>query len=212
MGRKVWLFVAVIAILVGSTGYLSFAYVSKCNDLDEANLTISNYVDEVDGLELGIVGLEQDITILTSSLEDAEFEVNRLEGQYQETLSQLENTILELDGTKQSLDLANSQVSALRADIANLHDDLDDMEDELVRQVAYSQTLIDAANQSAYLQDAVNTLNSQLNSLQTKIQHANNCIDDIYWLLYPGGYYVSYSEALALLNAVIDLVNAYYGY
>lgn len=212
MGRKVWLFVAVIAILVGSTSYLSFAYVRKCNDLDEANLTISNFVDEVDGLEQEIVGLEQDITILTSSLEDAEAEVNILEVQYQGTLSQLEDTILELDGTRHLLDLANSQVSALRIDVANLHDDLDDMEDELARQVAYSQTLIDAANQAAYLQDAVNTLTIQLNTLQSQLEYANTCIDGIYWLLYPGGYYVSYSEAIALLNAVINIVNAYYGY
>ena len=105
MGWKLLVIIGVIVILVGSTGYLAFAYTGTSSDLTEASSTIDDYTVEVAGLEQDVTSLTDGLSTMTVERDTLLNDKANLEG---------ENADLEDD-----LNNANSQISSLQSSLSS---------------------------------------------------------------------------------------------
>ena len=105
MGWKAWLAIGAIVVLVGSTGYLAFAYTGTSSDLTEANLTIADYVVEFAGLEQDVSSLTDDLDTMIGERDTLLTEKATLEGEKADLEGDLSN--------------ANSQISSLQSNLSS---------------------------------------------------------------------------------------------
>jgi vacuolar-type H+-ATPase subunit I/STV1 len=117
MGWKFGVCIGAIVVLVGSTGYLAFAYTGKSSDLTEANSTIDGYIAEV-------ADLEQDVTDLTDDLSAMTGERDTLEDEKADLENELDDADSEISSLQSSLSAKTAELSSEKARTTSLQGEL----------------------------------------------------------------------------------------
>ena len=117
MDWKSWAAIGAIVALLGSTGYLAFAYMGKSSDLTEANSTLDNYVVKV-------AGLEQDVASLTDDLSAMTGERDTLEGEKADLETELDDANSEISSLQSSLSVKTSELNSEEARTTALQGEL----------------------------------------------------------------------------------------
>lgn len=124
MGRKSWVAIGAIVILVSSTGYLASAYASASSDLKDANATIADYRAEVTDLEQDVGSLTDDLSAMTGGrdalLTGLESDLESAQNLLETTQSDLANAARDLADAESDLAGAESRASSLQAQVNSL--------------------------------------------------------------------------------------------
>ena len=117
MGWKLWACIGVIVVLIGSTGYLAFAYTGTNSDLTEANSTIDDYVIEVDGLEQDIANLNDDLDDMTDERDTLQTEKADLETELDDANSEISSLESSLSTKTSELNSEKARANALQSEL-----------------------------------------------------------------------------------------------
>ena len=124
MGWKLWVLIVVVILLVGSTGYLVFAYTSTSSDLKDANATIYDYVAEVAGLERDVASLTDDLDTVTQERDTLQTEKTTLEGEKASLETELDDANSQISSLQSSLSSKTSELNSEKARTTSLQGEL----------------------------------------------------------------------------------------
>ena len=117
MDWKSWAAIGAIVALLGSTGYLAFAYTGKSSDLTEANSTIDNYVVRVAGLEQDTASLTDDLSAMTGERDTLEDEKADLEIELDDANSEISSLQSSLSVKTSELNSEEARTTALQGEL-----------------------------------------------------------------------------------------------
>jgi chromosome segregation ATPase len=199
--------------------------------LAETEAELEGTVAERDSLQLNVEQLNLDLSEALDNISTLSSDLNAMEGQYQTTLTQLnstktlldttegqlastktllDTTSTELTNTKSELDNKQLELETALAEIVTLGDALDDAEAQLVIEKARNEGIAALEAQVAGLQVTMNGLENQITELQSQVEIADSHLYAIWSILDSAPLFLTLSEAIVVLNQIVDVINSYY--